>query len=50
MIRDGTVRIADDVFKNHAITSVQLPDSLQKIGNYAFEFCNELKEVNFPKA
>lgn len=49
VIRDGTVRIADDVFKNHAITSVQLPDSLQKIGNYAFEFCNELKEVNFPE-
>ncbi len=49
VIRDGTVRIADDVFKNHAITSVQLPNSLQKIGNYAFEFCNELKEVNFPE-
>lgn len=49
VIRDGTVRIADDVFKNHAITSVQLPDSLQKIGNCAFEFCNELKEVNFPE-
>ena len=49
VIRDGTVRIAGDVFKNHAITSVQLPDSLQKIGNSAFEFCKELKEITFPE-
>lgn len=49
VIRDGTVRIAGDVFKNHAITSVKLPDSLQKIGNCAFEFCKELKEITFPE-
>lgn len=49
VIRDGTVRIAGDVFKEHAITSVQLPDSLQKIGNCAFQFCKELKEITFPE-
>lgn len=49
VIRDGTVRIGDDVFKEHAITSVQLPDSLQKIGNCAFQFCKELKEITFPE-
>lgn len=49
VIRDGTVRIGDDVFKGHAITSVQLPDSLQKIGNCAFQFCKELKEITFPE-
>ena len=49
VIRDGTVRIAGDVFKEHAITSVQLPDSLQKIGNSAFQSCKELKEITFPE-
>ena len=50
VIRDGTVRIGDDVFKEHAITSVQLPDSLQqKIGHCAFQFCKELKEITFPE-
>lgn len=50
VIRDGTVRIAGDVFKEHAITSVQLPDSLQKIGNSAFQSCKELKEITFPES
>lgn len=50
VIRDGTVRIADDVFKEHAITSVQLPDSLQKIGIRAFQSCKELKKITFPEA
>lgn len=49
VIRDGTVCIAGDVFKEHAITSVQLPDSLQKIGNSAFQSCKELKEITFPE-
>lgn len=31
VIRDGTVRIGSDVFNEHDITSVRLPDSLQKL-------------------
>lgn len=34
---------------NKTITSVQLPDSITKIGGYAFHECTALKTVNFPK-
>lgn len=49
VIRDGTVRIGSNVFNEHDITSVQLPDSLQKIGGGAFSSCRGLMEISLPE-
>lgn len=49
VIRDGTVRIGSDVFNEHDITSVRLPDSLQKIGGGAFSSCRGLMEISLPE-
>lgn len=49
VIRDGTVCIGSAVLKKHDITSVQLPNSLQKIDNEAFYGCRSLKEISLPE-
>ena len=42
------VKIGDYSFANKGITSVTLPDSVEKIGAYAFYSCESLEVVNVP--
>ncbi len=46
-IPQGVKEIATDAFYNSEINSVIFPDSLEKIGNSAFEFCN-LYNIELP--
>ena len=49
VIPDGIPEIADYAFTNSKIQSIELPDSVKKIGNTAFENCKELSEVKTGK-
>jgi len=42
------IKIGDFSFANKEITSVTLPDSVEKIGAYAFYNCESLEEINAP--
>lgn len=46
-VPQGVKEIATDAFHNSEINSVIFPDSLEKIGNGAFEFCN-LYNIELP--
>lgn len=46
-IPQGVKEIASNAFSNSDITAVTFPDSLEKIGNSAFEFCN-LYNIELP--
>lgn len=48
-IADGTTLIADDAFFECKLTSVTMPDSVEYVGNNAFNSCYSLKEVQFSK-
>ena len=42
-------RIGYDAFSGcHALTTVKLNDGLSELGSSAFQFCESLKQVNFP--
>lgn len=43
------IGIADYGFANSKLSKINLPDSLQTIGNYAFNSCNNLISVDIPK-
>ena len=46
VIADGTKYIADNVFHNcSGLTSIEIPNSVTIIGNYAFAYCTGLKSV-----
>lgn len=47
-ISNGTETISSSAFANTAITSLELPDSLRTIGNYAFSDCNGMTEIAIP--
>ena len=48
-VRNGVFAIANNAFKNNsALECILLPDSLQEIGESAFEYCKNLKEINIP--
>ena len=40
--------IADNAFKNCYMKSINLPNTITSIGNYAFQGCNRLMSVTFP--
>ena len=46
-IPDGVTEVSG--FAGSDISSVEIPDSVRKIGESAFEFCKNLKEVTIPK-
>ena len=48
-IADGTTLIADDAFFECKLTSVTMPDSVEYVGNNAFNSCYSLKQVQFSK-
>ena len=39
------VGIGDRAFSSYPITNLVIPDSIVSIGNYAFEFCNNLENI-----
>lgn len=47
-VPEGVKRIWDAFYKNTVIETVNLPDSLVDIGEYAFNGCSNLKNINFP--
>ena len=48
-VRNGVLAIANNAFKNNsALECIILPDSLLEIGESAFEYCKNLKEINIP--
>ena len=48
-IKDGTIHITDSAFeRQYSLTQVEIPDSVEVIGNRAFSSCN-LKTLNLPK-
>lgn len=48
VIPDGVTVIADGVFKETDIISVEIPEGVQVIGEYAFAYCDSLENVEFP--
>lgn len=44
---DSVTEIADEAFKNTEITSVEMPNSITKIGTEAFWNCKALKDIKF---
>ena len=55
VVKEGTRLIADYAFSkgwsaNTTLQSVVLPNSLQIIGEYAFQYCQNLTNINFPNS
>ena len=48
-IEEGVIEIAEDAFGGSSIKSISLPDTLEIIGNSAFENCCELRCVTIPE-
>ena len=43
-------KIGAEAFRESEIVSVQFPDSIVSIGNYAFHYCDDLTELVLPEA
>ena len=48
-IPDGITYVGNTAFRFSAVTGVKLPDSLQKIGQLAFDNCRELTSITIPE-
>ncbi len=53
IIKDGVTSIGDCAFylgveDDHGLSSIEIPDSVERIGKYAFFHCRELKSINLP--
>lgn len=46
-VKDGTKLIADNAFTDSAVTSITVPESVERIGSSAFENCPELSEISY---
>ena len=49
-IPEGVIAIGDRAFEGLHITSVKLPESLERIGNSAFRKCPDLREIEIPES
>lgn len=47
-VKEGTVVICDGVFKDSSLETIDLPDSVKKIGDSAFSGCKHLKRIKIP--
>lgn len=47
---DGVTTIGDDAFANSSLESIDLPNQLELIDNYAFYGCESLTQVGMPSA
>ena len=47
MIPDGVAEIAGNAFKGRMVVSVSMPESVKRIGDFAFHECRELKRIRF---
>lgn len=50
VIPEGVTEISDNVFWGKDIVSVQIPDTVKKIGFGAFLYCDNLKEITIPSS
>lgn len=48
-LTEGRTDIQDFFFFYGGLKKIVLPDSLKRIGKYAFEGCNELEKINLPE-
>lgn len=48
IIEEGITEIGENCFLGSAVSSVVLPESLEKIGMFAFHNCENLKEITIP--
>jgi len=48
VIPEGVKIIGDGAFANSKIVSVELPSTLEEIGNYAFSGCTQIKSIDIP--
>lgn len=49
IIPEGVKKIEEGAFTYSEFTEIKLPDTLEIIGNYAFENCRKLKSIYIPK-
>lgn len=47
-VKEGTVVICDGVFKDSSLETIDLPDSVKKIGDSTFSGCKHLKRIKIP--
>lgn len=50
IIRTGTLCICDNAFSRCDIDNIVIPQTVVEIGNYAFGYCNKLKEIKVPNS
>ena len=48
-VKSGTVVICDYAFESGELVSIELPDTIVKIGNSVFSECRNLRHINIPK-
>ena len=49
LIKDGIITITNQAFKDSRVVTINLPQSLKVIGNYAFQNCTALRNIVIPE-
>ena len=49
-IKDGTLGIAGGAFRYRGLTSIEIPNSVTSIGDYAFSSCTGLTSIEIPNS
>ena len=47
---DGVTEINSRAFEDSHLSTIKLPNTLKKIGTYAFSACQQLKDITIPKS
>lgn len=50
IIEDGVTAIGDYMFYNNSNLTIDLPNSIEYIGEYAFSYCYNLKSITIPES
>ena len=48
-ISDGVTEIGEKAFYWCGLTNVTIPDSVKRIGDFAFSICSDLENVSLPR-